>query len=59
MSQMKHSGFTMIEIMLVLCILGILAMISIPMFAESQAKAENKAAITDARNFLTLSISNH
>lgn len=52
-NSMRSSGFTLIELMIVVAIIGILAAIAIPNFSRFQAKAKQSEAKTNLKAIFT------
>src|SRR2546425_13069219 len=53
-TEMKRAGFTLIELMTVVAIVGLLAMIVIPKLANLRGRAQVAAMKSDLRNLVTL-----
>jgi len=49
----NQKGFTLIELMIVIAIIGILAAIAIPQFSKYRARSYNTAALSDVKNMKT------
>lgn len=46
-------GFTLVELLVTVVILGVLASLAIPKYMQSKGKAQQKVALTDLRNLAT------
>ncbi len=49
----RQEGFTLIELMIVILIIGILVGIAVPVFMAARSNANAKACLSNQRNFLS------
>lgn len=52
--KFSHHGFTLIEMMIVVAIIGIMSAIAIPLLEKFKQETNDKVALSDAKNTLTI-----
>lgn len=51
MSRIKHNGFTLIELMIVMAVIGILAAVALPTYQDYTKEVANNACMAEASSY--------